>query len=75
MHWDDNREVARRIAEISLWSFEEALEALEAGVRLGRRPSPCFVGAKRAGGFGENSTRHNGASAVLVSGCSGSSTG
>jgi hypothetical protein len=31
MNWDDNREVARRIAEISLWSFEEALEALEAG--------------------------------------------
>jgi hypothetical protein len=33
MNWDDNREVARRIAEISLWSFEEALEALEVGGR------------------------------------------
>jgi hypothetical protein len=31
MNWDDDREVARRIAEISLWSFDEALEALEAG--------------------------------------------
>jgi hypothetical protein len=31
MNWDDNREVARRIAEISLWSFDEALAALEAG--------------------------------------------
>lgn len=31
MNLDDNREVARRIAEISLWSFDEALEALEAG--------------------------------------------
>jgi len=31
MNLNDNREVARRIAEISLWSFDEALEALEAG--------------------------------------------
>lgn len=31
MNWNDNREVALRIAELSTWGFDEALEALEAG--------------------------------------------
>lgn len=31
MNWDDNREIARRIADLSTWSFDEALRALEAG--------------------------------------------
>lgn len=31
MNWKDNEELARRIAELSTWSFDQALRALEAG--------------------------------------------
>jgi hypothetical protein len=31
MNWNDNKEIACRIAEISTWDFDQAFRALEAG--------------------------------------------
>lgn len=30
-NWDDDREIARRVAELTTWSYDQALQCLEAG--------------------------------------------